>query len=261
MFMIKWFLCLAGLALSLPLNAATVKFDSLAVGAVTYSNVTVLGANATDLYFTHQNGIANIKLKYLSPALQKQFDYDPKAAAEAEKNRQDEEARYHSSLAATITAQAQKNLPQEPQLGLNWVDPVADTSPVGRPAPAISVEKWLNDEPTRKDKYVLISFWSADSSACRKFIPQLNELQKKFADRLVVIGIASDPASTISNLKDPKIEFTLAVDTKSKLRKALGITSVPSVVLVDAKGVVRYVGHPAAVSEAALKSVFLKPAE
>lgn len=40
----------------------------LKVGATTYSNVTVVGFNATDLYLTHDHGISNVKLKYLSPS-------------------------------------------------------------------------------------------------------------------------------------------------------------------------------------------------
>ena len=44
------------------LGAAPVKLDSLTVGSETYSNVTFLGANATDVYFTHSLGIANVNL-------------------------------------------------------------------------------------------------------------------------------------------------------------------------------------------------------
>ncbi len=44
-----------------------------------YSNVTVLTVSATDVYFTYNNGkgMANAKLKSLSPDLQKHFHYNP----------------------------------------------------------------------------------------------------------------------------------------------------------------------------------------
>ena len=67
------------------LLAAPFKMESLSVGSTTFSNVTVLGANATDLFFTYNRGIMNVKLRYLDPDLQKRFDYDPDLAASIEK--------------------------------------------------------------------------------------------------------------------------------------------------------------------------------
>src|ERR1044071_8331265 len=64
----------AWIAFSFSMFAASIKFDSLAVGPDTYTNVTVLGANASDLFFTSDSGIKNVKLKYLSPELQKKFN-------------------------------------------------------------------------------------------------------------------------------------------------------------------------------------------
>src|SRR5579862_4543865 len=78
--------------------AATLTLNSLTIGPTTYSNVTVLGANTTDLYFKHEHGIANVKLKYLSPALQKRFGYDPKAAAEEEKRQSEMDVLYQKQL-------------------------------------------------------------------------------------------------------------------------------------------------------------------
>src|SRR5437667_7424813 len=80
--------CLASIFLLLfltSLPAAPLKLASLKAGSKTYNNVTVLGANVTDLYFMHDHGITNIKLKSLDPKLQRKFNYDPVAAAEAER--------------------------------------------------------------------------------------------------------------------------------------------------------------------------------
>src|SRR5438445_7872397 len=67
------------------LPAAPLKLDFLKVGSKEYSNVTIVGANETDLYFTHSQGIANVKLKFVNESLRNRFHYDPKAAAEAER--------------------------------------------------------------------------------------------------------------------------------------------------------------------------------
>jgi hypothetical protein len=57
---------------------------------------------------------------------------------------------------------------------------------------------------------------------------------------------------------EPPIAFASAIDSKAKLATAAGVTSIPTLMLVDPKGVVRYQGHPAAISEAALAGLLGK---
>src|SRR5207249_1745256 len=93
--MLLRFLIWSTLALCLgAVQAGPLKLDLLRVGSKTYSNVTVVGANATDLYFTHDRGIANVKLKYVDAKIQKKFNYDPKAAEEAERQQSEDDAQY-----------------------------------------------------------------------------------------------------------------------------------------------------------------------
>jgi len=72
------------------LNAVSIRADEklpvLQSGTDTYSNVTVLSVSATDVYFTynHGKGMANAKLKNLSPDLQKHFHYNPAVAGAVE---------------------------------------------------------------------------------------------------------------------------------------------------------------------------------
>ena len=89
--------------------AEQLKLERLKVGSVTFSNVTVLGANATDLYFSSSKGVSNVKLKYLEPELQKKFHYDPKEAAEAEKQHAAEDLKYQNELAAAAGRKAQSS--------------------------------------------------------------------------------------------------------------------------------------------------------
>ena len=72
------------------LGAVSVRADEqlpvLQAGTDIYSNVTVLSVSATDVYFTYNNGkgMANAKLKNLSPDLQKHFHYNPAIASTLE---------------------------------------------------------------------------------------------------------------------------------------------------------------------------------
>src|SRR5215813_1656559 len=100
--MFRIWVILTCLGLGGSLKAGTFTLDDLSDGSHTYSNVTVIGANATDLYFTHSKGISNAKLKYLPPNLQARFSYDPKAAAEAEKEQIKDNSRYYEAIESNL---------------------------------------------------------------------------------------------------------------------------------------------------------------
>jgi cytochrome c biogenesis protein CcmG, thiol:disulfide interchange protein DsbE len=240
-------------------SAEQMKLDSLQVGGRTYRNVTVLGFNTTDVYFTHDGGMSNVKLRYLDPKLQKRFDYDPAAAAEAEKQQAAADAQYNTSVAANMAAQAQQVALSAQKATAatqdSLADPVSSHSLLGKPAPAIKGEKWLGEKPALSDKLVLVAFWAPWSIPCRKYLPELDRLQKKFAGKLAVVGVSAESEAEIANMTEPKIEFAFVLDPKGELRAAVGVTSIPYVMLVDPKGVVRYQGHPAAITEKYVESM------
>ncbi|MEO6739311.1 MAG: TlpA disulfide reductase family protein [Chthoniobacteraceae bacterium] len=111
-------------------------------------------------------------------------------------------------------------------------------------APELIVEKWLTSEPKREGKFVLIDFWATWCGPCRKAIPELNALQKKFGDRLVVIGISDEGEEKVKSLKDPKMEYNVAIDTQARTKRVLAVTGIPHVILVDPKGIVKWEGFP-----------------
>ena len=245
--------------------AAPLKLEQLTVGSRMYKNVTVLGANKTDLYFTHTEGIANIKLKLLSSDLQKRFKYDAKAAAEAEKQQLQDDFRYQGAIASNMAANAEKLALAAKKAAAtsedSLADPISESSLLGKTAPKLEVEKWLTDKPDTEGKFVLISFWAPWSTPSRRAIAELNALQKKFASTLAVIALTAETESEVENASDAKIEFASALDGKAKLITAAGVTSIPSVLLVGPTGIVLYQGHPGGLSEAKLAKIIKKSAE
>jgi cytochrome c biogenesis protein CcmG, thiol:disulfide interchange protein DsbE len=245
--------------------AAQTKLNSLVAGARTYTNVTVLGFNATDVYFTHEGGMANAKLKYLDPTLQKLFHYEPEAAAEAEKQQTADDVRYNASMISNMVAQAQQAALNTRKAAAtsedNLADPVSNKSLVGKPAPAIKGEKWVGEKPALEGKLVLVVFWAPWSIPCRKYIPELDRLQKKFADKLAVVGVTSEDEANIADMAEPKVEFASVLDPKAEFAATAGVTSIPFAMLVDLKGIVRYQGHPGAITDKHVESLLAKPAE
>jgi thiol-disulfide isomerase/thioredoxin len=264
--MLRAFTLATLLLMALCVRADTIKLDRLKVGTQIYSNITVLGYNTTDLYFTHSKGIANVKLRNLDPELQKKFEYDARAAADAEQQQIQDDTKYQGQLAAMIAAQAaaaaQANAAaakRATSTELSIDDSISDLSLLGKPAPPMDVEKWLGENvPILTNRYVLVSFWAPWSNPSRRAIPQLNELHKKFGDKLEIVGLTTVPQKEVEEMTDPRIEFDSAIDTKARLQSALGLTTIPTVLLIDPKGLVVYQGHPAALNEKLLTGILNK---
>jgi thiol-disulfide isomerase/thioredoxin len=242
----------ATLLLMLMLGAAvSVKADEklpvLRAGSETYSNVTVTTVSATDVYFFYPGGMGNVKIKNLSPDLQRHFNFDSKKAAKVEAQQAENKLKYHEQLlrqpvphpvdetrAAPVTGGA------APAGGKQiWAK-----SFLNQPAPDLVVEKWLTPEPDRRGKFVLIDFWATWCPPCRAAIPELNGYQKQFGNKLVVIGISDEPESAVRQLTDPVIEYAVAIDTQARTKKAVEVTGIPHVLIIDPNGIVRWEGFP-----------------
>jgi cytochrome c biogenesis protein CcmG/thiol:disulfide interchange protein DsbE len=258
LFLISWLV--AGVSLS----HAAMQLDVLEVGPITYSNVTILGANATDLFFKHDRGISNVKLKYVNDNLKKEFGYDPMQAEIAEARQAREQAMFQAFVKTNVVKRppAMDRVTAEAAAKAeHLMDPISDKSILGKTAPAFKAEKWLGDQPDVAGKFVLIQFWSPSSVPSVKSIPDLNGYQKKLGDKLVVIGIACASEKQVADLEGVKIDFACALDPQLKYAAATGVTSVPSTLLLDPNRTVIYEGHPAALNEATLKAIINRPVE
>jgi thiol:disulfide interchange protein len=74
------------------------KIPVLRAGNEVYSNVVVTSVSATDVYFISAGGMGNVKLKNLSPELQKHFHFDSKQAGIAEQKQVEDKSKYHQQL-------------------------------------------------------------------------------------------------------------------------------------------------------------------
>src|SRR5262249_19476430 len=107
-------------------------------------------------------------------------------------------------------------------------------------APELIVEKWLSEEPSTEGKFVLIDFWATWCRPCREAIPELNEFQKKYKDKLVVIGISDESPDTVSRFSSPRIEYFSAIDTQARTKNELEVSGLPHVIILDPNRVVRW---------------------
>lgn len=224
----------------------------LQAGGTTYSHVTIFNVTATDIYFTSDQGVGNLKLKDLSPALQKHFHFDAHAASVVEQKESAANRQYYLQVTAQNAARTQAaannssstaqdpSATTEPQTGKQiWAKSFLDQK-----APDLVVEKWLTPEPDYHGKFVLIDFWATWCPSCRAAIPELNRYHEEFGDKLVVIGISDETESAVRALTDPQIEYSVAIDTQARMKNEVGVTGIPHCLLIDPQGIVRWEGFP-----------------
>jgi thiol-disulfide isomerase/thioredoxin len=134
---------------------------------------------------------------------------------------------------------------------------------VGSAAPAWSNVTPLAGAPASleklKGRVVLVDFWASWCGPCRMLAPKLSALKDRFgAQGLTVVGITTDDAERAAVFAEKhQMRYPTVVDNAGDTSKAYGITGLPTMVLVDKKGVIRdvYVGFdPTPAGDAKLES-------
>jgi thiol-disulfide isomerase/thioredoxin len=141
------------------------------------------------------------------------------------------------------------------------------TLKVGDPAPKLQNGEWVQGDPVKqfaKGTTYIVEFWATWCGPCRFSIPHLNEIYTKYKDKgLIVIG--QDCWEHDESLVAPfikgmgsKMTYRVALDDKEgsesgKMAEswmtAAGQNGIPTAFLVDANGVIVWIGHPMGLKE------------
>lgn len=138
-----------------------------------------------------------------------------------------------------------------------------------RIAPNFSLKNLSGDRVSLdhlKGKIILVDFWATWCPPCRKSIPELVDLQKKYQERgLVVLGISMDHAektsdnSLIAFKKKYRINYSIL---RGDLRVALDFFGgeempIPTMFIINREGniVAKHVGYRPGVLEESLKEL------
>jgi peroxiredoxin len=142
---------------------------------------------------------------------------------------------------------------------------------VGAPAPAFVNAKPLTGAPSSlaslKGRVVVVDFWASWCGPCRMLAPKLSTLKNRFgAQGLSVVGITSDDAEHAAVFAERHgMTYPSLSDPNADTNKAYGIVGLPTVVIIDKKGVVRdvFVGYDPSVEakmEQTVKTLLAEPA-
>ena len=93
-----------------------------------------------------------------------------------------------------------------------------------------------------KGKIIVVDFWASWCAPCAKSFPVLDELQKKYADRVIVLAVNVDDKKARMDgfmAKHP-VSFTVVRDAEQKLVAAVEPATMPTSFILDATGKVRF---------------------
>ena len=122
----------------------------------------------------------------------------------------------------------------------------ADASLIGHTAPDFALPAVVGSN-VRLSEYrgqaVIISFWSSRCSVCARQLALLDRLYRTYRSAgLVVLAVSvdDDPMRAEQYARAHTASFPLLLDTTKAVSRAYAIDRLPSTVLIDRSGVVRY---------------------
>ena len=99
-----------------------------------------------------------------------------------------------------------------------------------------------------KGQVVMLNFWASWCGPCRTEMPFLENIYSKYNKLgFTMVGVNVEPDSKAADdwLKASSVPVTFPVgyDTKSQVSRLYDVTGMPSTVIVDRKGNLRYIHH------------------
>jgi peroxiredoxin len=115
------------------------------------------------------------------------------------------------------------------------------------PAPDFSLHAMSGPNMRLKDqrgRVVMVNFWATWCAPCQQEMPQLNRLYQKYrSSGFVLLGVnVDDDSSKAADLATKLgITFPVLLDADKTVSKLYDVSTMPSTMLIDRDGKVRYV--------------------
>ena len=114
-------------------------------------------------------------------------------------------------------------------------------------AATIHASSWLNttvpvSDSDLRDRVVLLDFWAAWCTPCIRNLPEMQSTADAFKGRpFAIVGVHHEETSGQIGLylRDQGVLFPVAIDTGATFKR-FAISRMPTYVLIDKKGAVRF---------------------
>jgi thiol-disulfide isomerase/thioredoxin len=122
---------------------------------------------------------------------------------------------------------------------------------VGKPAPEITADPITGEGPKTlaeaRGKVVILDFWLTWCEPCKRAFPGYQGLVDRYPHDLVVLGVSADDGALVHKVtlvqfaRETGVRFSVLWNTDPDLAKTFGLVALPSTLVIDRSGVVRYV--------------------
>lgn len=121
---------------------------------------------------------------------------------------------------------------------------------VGEKAPSLTKVTWMKGAAVETGSAItVVEFWATWCGPCKTSIPHLTELQKKYKDKVRIVGISNEDAETVKPFiaeMGAKMDYHVGIaDVMTYGSYMEGVDGIPFAFVVDAGGMVVWRGHPA----------------
>lgn len=117
------------------------------------------------------------------------------------------------------------------------------------PAPDFTLQSSTGENvrlAEQRGQVVMLNFWASWCGPCRKEMPLLDEMSKRYSSAgfvLYGVNVEEDNTDAKKLLKELGVTFPILFDTESKASSLYNVDAMPTTVVIDKKGVVRYVNR------------------
>ena len=94
-----------------------------------------------------------------------------------------------------------------------------------------------------RGQVILLNFWASWCGPCRQEMPLLEKLHKRYSAlgfTVLGVNVEEDPRKAKTLLKDISVSFPILFDTSNKVSKEYNVSAMPSTVMIDRDGNMRY---------------------
>lgn len=115
------------------------------------------------------------------------------------------------------------------------------------PAPDFTLKDSKGDNVRLAEQHgqvVMLNFWASWCGPCRQEMPLLDGISKKYSKMgfvLYGINVEQDNKDAKKMLQDLGVSFPILYDPESKLSVLYSVDAMPTSVMIDKKGQIRYV--------------------
>jgi peroxiredoxin len=117
------------------------------------------------------------------------------------------------------------------------------------PAPNFTLQSQTGETVSLADfrgDVVMINFWATWCGPCRKEMPHLEALHQRYSSlgfTLLGVNVEDNPKGAEKYLEETPVSFEILFDPANKVTALYDVVAMPSTVMVDRNGNMRYIHH------------------